>query len=332
MKVVRRLIRDDAGAGLPGAHPTGRRPPTPASASAGRCSGATTSRSRPRRRRWRRWLGRSRTRRSARTCSAASRTCWSASSSHPAMLLYLDQAQSVGPDTMAATFLSRSGKHGRPQREPRPRDHGAAHRGRGGRLQPGRRHRVRPGDDRLEHRRPAGPGSRRQVHVPPRAPTSRARAPSWAGRYAQDGMAQALAVMKDLAASPHTAHHIAAEARPPLRRRRAAAGAGRSAAAQLPGHGRRLGEVAKTLVLAPEAWSPQAVKFKTPYEFLVSAWRAAGVSPDGCRRSAGPERAGPEALQRALAQGLAGGGRGLVRAGRGDQAHGLGEAPRRAGR
>src|SRR5258706_670582 len=33
-----------------------------------------------------------------------------ASSSHPAMILYLDQAQSVGPDTMAARFLSRGGK------------------------------------------------------------------------------------------------------------------------------------------------------------------------------------------------------------------------------
>ncbi len=33
-----------------------------------------------------------------------------ASSSHPGMLLYLDQAQSVGPDTMAASFLSRGGK------------------------------------------------------------------------------------------------------------------------------------------------------------------------------------------------------------------------------
>src|SRR6202034_3743447 len=33
-----------------------------------------------------------------------------ASSSHPGMLLYLDQAQSVGPDTIAAMFLSRGGK------------------------------------------------------------------------------------------------------------------------------------------------------------------------------------------------------------------------------
>src|SRR5581483_9022005 len=33
-----------------------------------------------------------------------------ASSSHPAMLLYLDQAQSVGPDTTAARFMARNGK------------------------------------------------------------------------------------------------------------------------------------------------------------------------------------------------------------------------------
>ena len=38
-------------------------------------------------------------RRSGRTCSAASRTCCWRSRRHPAMLLYLDNAQSIGPDT-----------------------------------------------------------------------------------------------------------------------------------------------------------------------------------------------------------------------------------------
>ncbi|MGZ9100745.1 MAG: DUF1800 domain-containing protein [Brevundimonas sp.] len=40
-----------------------------------------------------------------------------------------------------------------------------------------------------------------------------------------------------------------------------------------------LGRVAGALVAAPEAWSPQAAKVKTPYEFIVSAHRALGAQP-----------------------------------------------------
>lgn len=40
-----------------------------------------------------------------------------------------------------------------------------------------------------------------------------------------------------------------------------------------------LGALARTLVEAPEAWGPEAQKLKTPYELLVSGYRAAGVAP-----------------------------------------------------
>jgi uncharacterized protein (DUF1800 family) len=40
-----------------------------------------------------------------------------------------------------------------------------------------------------------------------------------------------------------------------------------------------LAELARTLVTSPEAWSQEAAKFKTPDEFLVSAYRAAGQTP-----------------------------------------------------
>jgi uncharacterized protein (DUF1800 family) len=40
-----------------------------------------------------------------------------------------------------------------------------------------------------------------------------------------------------------------------------------------------LAELARTLVTSPEAWPPEAAKFKTPDEFLVSAYRAAGQAP-----------------------------------------------------
>src|SRR5208283_1984469 len=82
------------------------------------------------------------------------------------------------------------------------------------------------------------------------------------------------------AASPHTAHHIALK----LARHFVADEPPASLVAKLQntfqGTGGDLGQVAKTLVLAPEAWEPQAQKFKTPYEFLVSSWRAAGISPN----------------------------------------------------
>jgi uncharacterized protein (DUF1800 family) len=97
--------------------------------------------------------------------------------------------------------------------------------------------------------------------------------------YSQGGMHQALAVMKDLAASPHTAHHIAVK----LARHFVADDPPPSLVAELERTyrvtGGDLAALARTLVLAPDAWNPEALKFKTPYEFMVSAWRAGGVQP-----------------------------------------------------
>jgi len=45
------------------------------------------------------------------------------------------------------------------------------------------------------------------------------------------------------------------------------------------GSGGDLAQVAEALISAPEAWDPTPRKFKTPYEFLVSSWRAAGGGP-----------------------------------------------------
>jgi uncharacterized protein (DUF1800 family) len=45
-----------------------------------------------------------------------------------------------------------------------------------------------------------------------------------------------------------------------------------------------LSKVAEALVSAPEAWTPRPEKFKTPYEFVVSSYRAAGASPTGFDR------------------------------------------------
>jgi uncharacterized protein (DUF1800 family) len=202
-----------------------------------------------------------------------------ASSSHTAMLLYLDQAQSVGPDSMAAAYMSRGGKRAG-LNENLAREIMELH-----------TVGVEAGytqADVTEFARAMTGWSVGGLQEPdagkfrfrPAAHEQGVRA-IMGKTYAQAGAEQALAVMKDLAASPHTAHHISLKlARhfvvddpPPAlvaRLQRTFQGT----------HG-DLAEVAKTLVLAPEAWSPEAQKFKTPYEFLVSAWRAAGVTPGG---------------------------------------------------
>jgi uncharacterized protein (DUF1800 family) len=61
---------------------------------------------------------------------------------HPAMLVYLDNYVSIGPNSVAG--INRT-------REPRARDPGATYAGRAHRLQPGRRFPFRQGAHRLDH-------------------------------------------------------------------------------------------------------------------------------------------------------------------------------------
>ena len=90
-----------------------------------------------------------------------------ASSSHPTMLLYLDQAQSIGPNSP----IKRQGGTGSERRsglnENLAREIMELHTvGRRGGLFTGRRHRVRPRYDRLEHRGLAQRRRRRTRSVP----------------------------------------------------------------------------------------------------------------------------------------------------------------------
>ncbi len=98
-------------------------------------------------------------------------------------------------------------------------------------------------------------------------------------QYAEGGQDQALAVMKYLAASPHTANHLATK----IARHFVADDPPPALVTRLQrsylDSGGELGAVAKTLIASPEAWDPPARKFKTPYEFLVSSWRAADYVP-----------------------------------------------------
>ncbi|MBV1703823.1 MAG: DUF1800 family protein [Hyphomicrobiales bacterium] len=98
--------------------------------------------------------------------------------------------------------------------------------------------------------------------------------------YAQAGVGQGEAVLRDLAAHPATARHVAfklarhfvADAPPP-------ALVERLAKAYLESHG-DLAVVSKALLAAPEAWSAPATKMRDPWEFVVAALRATKERPD----------------------------------------------------
>ncbi|MEO7773990.1 MAG: DUF1800 domain-containing protein, partial [Steroidobacteraceae bacterium] len=103
-------------------------------------------------------------------------------------------------------------------------------------------------------------------------------------QYAQDGEAQGRAALRDLARAPATARHIAiklarhfiADDPPP-------AVIVRLTKAYLASDG-ALRHVYEELLDAREAWSAEPGKFKTPQDYLVSTWRAVQLPiPEGNR-------------------------------------------------
>jgi len=94
--------------------------------------------------------------------------------------------------------------------------------------------------------------------------------------YGQDGEAQARAVLHDLALSPATAKHIStklarhfvADDPPP-------ALVERMSRAYLSSHG-HLAQVYRAMIEAPESWAAGEPKFKTPWDWTISALRGLG--------------------------------------------------------
>jgi uncharacterized protein (DUF1800 family) len=94
--------------------------------------------------------------------------------------------------------------------------------------------------------------------------------------YADDGERQALAILHDLATAPATATHIAtklarhfvADEPPPALVQRLAVTFMRSSG--------DLSAVMRALVTSPEAWAEGPAKFKTPWDWSVSALRGLG--------------------------------------------------------
>jgi uncharacterized protein (DUF1800 family) len=205
-----------------------------------------------------------------------------ASTRHPGMLTYLDQAQSVGPDSMVAERRGQGGLNENLAREIMEL------------------HTLGVGSgytqaDVTEFARALTGWSFMGPNGPPAAGAPNAQPGDFIFRpfthepgarrilgktYAQEGQAQARAVLHDLAAHPATAHHIAVK----LARHFVADDPPPALVARLERSfntsGGRLDRVAETLIDAPEAWAPAPDKFKTPYEFLTSSYRALGARPD----------------------------------------------------
>jgi uncharacterized protein (DUF1800 family) len=96
-------------------------------------------------------------------------------------------------------------------------------------------------------------------------------------RYAQTGRAQAEAILADLAARPETARHIATK----LARHFVADEPPAALVSQLEADflrtGGDLSSLARTLIRSPEAWQTTTPKFKTPWDWTISALRGIGV-------------------------------------------------------
>jgi uncharacterized protein (DUF1800 family) len=206
---------------------------------------------------------------------------------HPAMLLYLDQAQSIGPGSPAGSRAVARGNRNLGLNENLAREIMELH-----------TLGVRTGYDQADvtefaramtgwsvagltrgiFARAAGTAGASGDFVFA-APLHEPGARTIMGKtYAQGGEAQAQAVLDDLAVHPATARHIATKlARhftgdtPPM------ALVQRMEASFLKTGG-DLPSLYRVLIDAPEAWAVQPAKFKTPWEWSISAYRALGMT------------------------------------------------------
>jgi len=203
---------------------------------------------------------------------------------HPAMLIYLDQAQSIGPNSPAGQRIAARGGQKRGLNENLAREIMELHTlgVRTGYTQADVTEFARALTGWTVSGIARGPAARLLGRAPPgefefaemlHEPGERVIVGK---RYGQDGEAQGRAVLMDLAASPATARHIATK----LTRHFAGddpppAMVDRLTQAYLRSSG-DLPTVYRAIIDSPEAWATKAVKFKTPWEWSVSALRAVG--------------------------------------------------------
>lgn len=96
--------------------------------------------------------------------------------------------------------------------------------------------------------------------------------------YAQGDEAQAQAVLDDLAVHPATARHIATKLARHFTSDTPPAALVRRMEASFLKTGGDLPSLYRVLIDAPEAWAVQPAKFKTPWEWSISAYRALGMT------------------------------------------------------
>ena len=202
---------------------------------------------------------------------------------HPAMLLYLDNAQSVGPNSDAARRLARRGfgDRARPRKvginENLAREilelhtlgvdggYGQADVTEFAKVITGWS--IGGGRGRLRAGEPGRFCFREALHEPGRR--------TLLGRsYGDDGLAQGVAVLRDLGNARATARHVAGKLcrhfiadDPPVTAVDRVTAAFLASAGDLP-------SVYRALIDAPEAWAEPLAKFKTPADYIYSSFRA----------------------------------------------------------
>ena len=219
---------------------------------------------------------------------------------HPAMLLYLDNQASIGPNSRAARALSRGKSGGRKFdiNENLAREILELHTlgVDGGYTQadvttfakaitgwsiggePQGRRLARLG---IETGTPGEFFFREELHEP--------GAKRLLGKsYGEDGMRQGEAILEDLAMRPQTARHVCTKlARHFIADDPPQAAVDRMTRAWLASHG-KLGKVYEAMLDSPEAWSQPLAKFKTPADYIHSAYRALNIPVRDGRRALQP--------------------------------------------
>ena len=206
---------------------------------------------------------------------------------HPAMLIYLDQAVSVGPDSPLGQRLAARGNRKVGLNENLAREILELHTlgVRSGYTQADVTEFARALTGFTVGGIGGGPGAKLLgLDGNPGRPTF-ADAMHQPGtrtilgkRYGQFGQKQAEAVLADLSASPATARHLATKlARHVAGDTPPAAMVSRVEAAFLASGG-DLPTVYRALIDSPEAWAPQPLKFRTPWEWTLACYRALGAT------------------------------------------------------